>query len=82
MEILKPRFGLGRFLNVVMTQIPFGFQDHINFKYSFREDACNTWLKRVPIIYGIKICAGNYSNKRGRMYNMIKQYLTVKNTPR
>ena len=81
-EIRRPRFGLGRCLNLRMTWIPLGRHNSNSFKYRISADIYHTRLHCTPIAYGIKIYYGNNRNKGGRMSNTIRESLTAKNTPR
>ena len=57
MEIRKPRLGLGKFLNLRMTQIPLGCEDSNTFKYITKKDAYHNHLQCTPIIDVIRnIC--------------------------
>ena len=82
MVFRKPRLGLGRFLNLRMTQILLVHKYFNKFKYHISKYALHNCLHHTPIADGIKIYATKSNNKIGRKSNIIWQYTTAKNTPR
>ena len=77
MEILKPRLGLGRFLNVRITRSSLGCNNSITFKCRIRIYASHSCLCCTPISCGIQIYPENNNNQIGRTSNVIGQYIMV-----
>ena len=61
-ETRKPRLGLGRFLDLRMTQSPFFYKDSNTLKYHIRKDPAyqHTHLHCSPSILGIKHTSCTY----------------------
>ena len=77
MKFLKPRFGLGSFLNVRITRRSLGRKNSNTFKFRIRIYASHSCLCCTPISCSIQIYAENNNNQIGRTSNVIGQYIMV-----